>query len=63
MNKIGATLLLVAIAIAATAHPGEAGWKKRGWYLKKPGTECAMRQVTVSTAYGKAVARAIRVCR
>jgi hypothetical protein len=62
MNKFAALLLLVTIAIAATVSPGEAGWKKRGWYMKKPGTECTMRQVSVTTASGKVVTRSVRVC-
>jgi hypothetical protein len=63
MKKLGALLLLVTIAIAATVNPGEAGWKKRGWYLKKPGAECVMRRVTVVASDGRVVVKMIRVCR
>ena len=63
MKKLGALILLVAIAFSATIDTGQAGWKKRGWYVKKPGTECAMRKVIVNTANGKAKVQTIRVCR
>jgi hypothetical protein len=62
MKKLGAIILLVAIAISATVSTGEAGWKKRGWYMKKQGTVCVMRKVTVVTGNGKTVVREIRVC-
>lgn len=62
MKKLGVMILLVAIASSATIVPGEAGWKKRGWYMKKQGTECVMRTVTVVTASGKVTVRQIRVC-
>lgn len=63
MKKLGAVLLLVAIAFSATVDAGEAGWKKRGWYMKKPGTECVMRKVIVNTTNGKTRVQTIRVCR
>jgi len=63
MKRLGAIVLLIAIAIAATVNTGEAGWKKRGWYLKRQGAECVMRRVTVVTAGGKTIVQKIRVCR
>lgn len=63
MKKLGAVLLLITIAIAATVNPGEAGWKKRGWYLKRPDAQCMMRKVSVMTASGKVAVQTIRVCR
>jgi hypothetical protein len=63
MKKLGAILLLVAIATAAAVNPGEAGWKKRGWYLKRQDAECVMRRVTVVTGNGRVVVQKIRVCR
>jgi len=64
MKKLGAILLLITIAIAATVNPGEAGWKKRGWYLKRADTECVMRKIsTTMTTNGKIAAQKIRVCR
>ena len=63
MKKLGAIGLLITIAIAATANLGEAGWKKRGWYMKRQGAECVMRRVTVVTGNGRSVVQKIRVCR
>ncbi len=63
MKKLGIILLLVAIAFSATVDTGEAGWKKRGWYMKKPGTECVMRKLIVNTANGRTKVQNIRVCR
>jgi hypothetical protein len=63
MKKLGAILLLITIAIAATVNPGEAGWKKRGWYLKRADTVCVMRKVSTMTASGKVAAQKVRVCR
>jgi hypothetical protein len=63
MKKLGAIVLLITIAIAATVNPGEAGWKKRGWYMKRQGAECVMRRVTVVTSNGRSIVQNIRVCR
>lgn len=63
MKKLGAIVLLAALAIAATVNPGEAGWKKRGWYLKRPDAECVMRRVTVIASDGRIIVKMIRVCR
>lgn len=63
MKKLAAVLLLIIVAISATVNPGEAGWKKRGWYLKQTGTECVMRKVSTVTANGKVAAQKVRVCR
>jgi hypothetical protein len=63
MKKLGVILLLIAVAIAATVDPGEAGWKKRGWYKKTTGTECVMRKVSVVAGNGRVVIKTIRVCR
>lgn len=62
MKKLGATILLIAIAVSASVGTGEAGWKKRGWYMKKQGVTCVMRKVTVVNADGKVVVQKIRVC-
>jgi hypothetical protein len=63
MKKLGAIVLLVAIAVSASVGSGEAGWKKRGWYVKKQGAHCTMRKVTVVGANGRVVVQKIRVCR
>lgn len=63
MKKLGAIALLISIALAATIGTGEAGWKKRGWYLKRQGAECVMRTVTVTAANGRTVVQKVRVCR
>jgi hypothetical protein len=63
MKKLGAFVLLIAIAFAATVAPSDAGWKKRGWYMKRQGAQCVMRKVTVVTSSGKTVVQRIRVCR
>lgn len=62
MKKLGIILLLVAIAFSATVGSGEAGWKKRGWYVKKPGTECVMRKIMITAANGRTTVQTIRVC-
>ena len=62
MKKLGAILLLAAIAISATVSSGEAGWKKRGWYMKRPDAQCTMRKVTVVTGNGRVIVQKIRVC-
>lgn len=62
MKRLGAILLLAAIAISAAGSPGEAGWKKRGWYMKQRGIVCTMRKVTVTTPNGKVVVQKVRVC-
>lgn len=63
MKKLASLLFVMTLAIAATTTSGEAGWKKRGWYQKKPGANCVMRKVVVSDAYGKVITRKVRVCR
>jgi hypothetical protein len=62
MKKFASILLLMSLALAATATGGEAGWKKRGWYQKRPGANCVMRKVVVSGMNGKVVVRKVRVC-
>ena len=62
MKKLGAIVLLITIAFSATISTGEAGWKKRGWYMKKQGVNCVMRKVTVVTGSGKVVVQKVRVC-
>lgn len=63
MKKLASILLVMTFAIAATTASGEAGWKKRGWYQKRPGANCVMRKVVVSDANGRVVTRKVRVCR
>ena len=63
MKKLGVIFLLITIAIAATVNPGEAGWKKRGWYLKRADTVCVMRKVSTMTANGRIAVEKVRVCR
>jgi hypothetical protein len=63
MNKIAAILLIAAVALAMAAASGEASWKKRGWYQKKPGANCVMRKVVLRGYDGRTVVRTIRVCR
>jgi hypothetical protein len=63
MKKFGTIVLLIALAFSASVTTGEAGWKKRGWYMKRPGAACVMRKVTVVTAYGRTAVQNIRVCR
>ena len=62
MKKLGVIILLVAIAISATVGSGEAGWKKRGWYMKRQGITCVMRKVTVVSANGRVIVQKVRVC-
>jgi hypothetical protein len=63
MRTFASILLLTSIAMAAATANGEAAWKKRGWYQKRPGADCVMRKVVVSGMNGKVVVRKIRVCR
>lgn len=62
MKKFASILLLMSLAIAVTGASSEAGWKKRGWYQKRPGANCVMRRVVASGMNGKIVVRKIRVC-
>ncbi len=63
MKTLPTILLILAATLAATSTPAEAGWNKRGWYLKRPGAVCVMRKVVVSGLGGTVVARKVRVCR
>lgn len=63
MKKLASVLLLISLAIVAATASGEAAWKKRGWYQQRPGANCVMRKVVVSSSYGKAVVSKVRVCR
>lgn len=63
MKKLASILIILSVAIGATATDSEAGWNKRGWYLKRPGANCVMRKVVVSGMNGKVVIRKVRVCR
>lgn len=63
MKKLASILFLMSLAITATTVSGEAAWKKRGWYQKRPGANCVMRKVVVSSSYGKVVVSKVRVCR
>eukprot|EP01035_Chromulina_nebulosa_P008807 gene8807-11907_t len=63
MKKLGAVVLLITIGFCVTCDPGEAGWRKRGWYMKTPGAECSMRKISVATGAGRVASRKIRVCR
>lgn len=63
MRKFASILFVMSLAIAATTASAEAGWKKRGWYQKRPGADCVMRKVVVSGMNGKVVVRKVRVCR
>ena len=62
MRKFTSILLLMSFAIIATTADGEAGWKKRGWYQKRPGANCVMRKVVVRGANGKVIISKVRVC-
>jgi hypothetical protein len=62
MRKLAIIACLVPIAMAVSIGAGEAGWKKRGWYLKNEAASCVMREVTVTNAKGKVVIRKVRVC-
>ena len=63
MKKLASVLIFMSLALAATTATGEAGWNKRGWYLKRPGANCVIRKVVVAGMNGKVVIRNIRVCR
>ena len=63
MKKFASILISLSLALAATTTTSEAARNKRGWYLKRPGANCVMRTVVVSSMNGKVVARKIRVCR
>ena len=62
MKTVTTTLFLVILALSATSAESQAGWKKRGWYAKKPQANCVMRKVVVPTENGRVVSRVIRVC-
>ena len=53
---------LVLLASALTAIEADAGWKNRGWYVKKPGANCVMRKVVITGYSGKATVKRVRVC-
>lgn len=63
MRKLASILFIMSLAVAAGTAQGEAAWKKRGWYQKRPGANCVMRKVALSGPNGKVVVRTIRVCR
>jgi hypothetical protein len=63
MKKLASILLVMSVAIVANAADSQAGWKQRGWYLKRPGANCVMRKVVVSGMNGKVIVRKVRVCR
>ena len=63
MTKLASILFAMSVAIVATTTGSEAGWNQRGWYLKRPGANCVMRKVVVSSVNGKVVVRKVRVCR
>jgi hypothetical protein len=57
------TAALVMPILLAIQVDSEAGWKKRGWYVKKPTANCVMRKVAVVDGYGRISKRMVRVCR
>ena len=63
MKKLASILFVTLFAVLAATAQGEAGWKKRGWYQKRPGANCVMRKVVVSGMNGKVVVSKVRVCR
>jgi hypothetical protein len=63
MKKIASLILAASIAAIMSTGAAEAGWNKRGWYLKRPGANCVMRKIATFESNGKVVARKVRVCR
>ena len=63
MIKLASILFITLVNVAAATSEGEAGWKKRGWYQKRPGANCIMRKVVVSGMNGAIVVNRVRVCR
>ena len=63
MKKLASVLILMSLIFGATTAPSEAGWNKRGWYLKRPGANCVMRKVVSVGVDGKVVVRKVRACR
>ena len=63
MKKYASLLFVITLAFVASAADSQAGRNKRGWYQKRPGTNCVMRKVVVSGYNGKTVVRKVRVCR
>ena len=63
MRKLASILIFMSVAFAVTAASSEAARNKRGWYLKRPGANCVMRNVAVVGMNGKVVIRKVRVCR
>lgn len=63
MKKLASILFIVFVTVAGATSEGEAGWKKRGWYQKRPGANCVMRKVVVSGMNGGIMIRKVRVCR
>ena len=63
MARLITTLLFASLSFALLLGPAEAGWKKRGWYVEKPGANCVIRKVAVTLPDGQVVIRKVRVCR
>lgn len=63
MKKLASILILMSLTLVATTASSEAGWNKRGWYLKRPGANCVMRKVVSVGPDGKVVVRKVRACR
>lgn len=62
MKKFAALVLLVALGLSMSLSDSQAAWKKRGWYMKKPGANCVMRKVVTTNAAGQVVVQKVRVC-
>lgn len=62
MKKFICTIILVTISLAAFSEEGEAGWRRRGWYMRNPDAHCVMRKLVVSGPYGRMNVQRIRVC-
>ena len=63
MTKLASALFLISLTFIATSAHSQAGWNKRGWYLKKPGANCVIRKVLPNGHDGKVIVRKVRVCR
>ena len=63
MRNFISIFLLLTLALVATTVDSQAGWKKRGWYQKRPGANCVMRKVVISGYDGTVIVKKVRVCR